>query len=167
MGWLSASHLLFWMSFLILLFSFLIWAFQPTLILLTKLLNVFLLMTIPWPNQLQLSPAVRPTRFLLEAPVKCKGSLHWKLDKTEDAWARLESESWQDTCHRVESCVALVSGEQAHTQLSHSPLEFNTSVMRSETREILADKNKSMLSFHWNPFNFFINFFLPSACVLH
>lgn len=51
--------------------------------------------------------------------------------------------------------LALVGGEQVDTQLPHASLEFNTSLIRSEAREILADKNQSLLSFHCNPFNFF------------
>lgn len=89
-GWLSASCLLSWMSFPVLPLPFLIWALHPTFTFPTELLNVFLLITMPWPNQLQLSPTVRPAGFLRPAEARVRrlsGKPVLQTGEKEDAWS--------------------------------------------------------------------------------
>lgn len=94
------------MSFLILPFPFLIWALHPTFMFPTELLSVFLI-TIPWPNQLQHSPIVRPTRFLstVEARVECLSGK--SMLQTRENWGCLDEAGIWKSARQISSCGAL------------------------------------------------------------
>lgn len=151
------------MSFQVLLFPFLIWALRPTFVFSTNLLNVFLLITLPWPNQLQLSPIVRPTRFLstVEARVKCLSGT--PMLQNRENWGCQESERRPGTLH-VELCVGLVGGEQVDKTFTCQGAGTGIKHIINDNGNLsdFSWQNKSLLSF-WELQSTF--FFFSPGCV--